>query len=149
MTREDILDQLRTAKTAHTQWLSDALALIAGLAAGKDHVPVSHRHCEFGQWYYGRGHGLASLSAYAAIEAPHEALHGLYAQVFDILSAPRNRPLLAKVFTPKGHLGKRQQDEAKALMQEMLSASRRLLEAIALLEQHLMEMSEQELQGLF
>ncbi len=148
MTKEEILTQLRTAKTAHMQWLSDALALISGLAAERDHVPIAHTDCQFGKWYFGAGQRLSGFSAYHAIEAPHELLHQTYARIFGILAAEDSRPLIARLLGSKGKLTKKRRKEADDLMQNLLSVSRMLLESIALLEQAVQSATDEELKTL-
>ena len=148
MTKDEIFTQLRTAKTAHLQWLSDALALISGLATEHEHVPIAHTDCEFGKWYYGAGRKLSSLSAYRAIEAPHELLHRTYTQIFEILFAYDHRPLLSKLVLSSGRLNKKRRQEADALMQNLLSVSRTLLESMALLEQEVLSATDQALRSL-
>lgn len=149
MTKKEILTQLRAAKTAHIQWRSYAQALISGLPVEQDHVPVVHTTCKFGKWYYGPGQALSSLSGYEAIETPHEILHQLYMKIFKILFAEDDRSLLSKVFGSKSKLNKKKQEEAEALMQNLLSVSRTLLESIALLEQEIQNMPEEELAALY
>ena len=148
MTRDEILTQLRAAKTAHIQWLSDALALISGLAQAQDHVPVLLRDCAFGAWYYGPGQRLAALSAFQRIEAPHTDLHRIYTQIFHILFAADDRSRLARLLGTKGKISKKRQEEAKALMDSLLAVSRALLESIAVLERQLLELNEDQLAAL-
>ncbi|EXJ16796.1 CZB domain-containing protein [Imhoffiella purpurea] len=149
MTKKEILTQLRAAKTAHIQWRSYAQALTSGLPVDQDHVPVIHTACKFGKWYYGPGQQLSSLETYEAIEVPHETLHRIYMKIFKILFTEEDRGLLHKLFGSKGRLDKRQQAEVDGLMQNLLSVSRTLLEAIALLEQEVLQMSDEELEALY
>jgi hypothetical protein len=149
MTKKEILMQLRAAKTAHIQWRSYAQALMAGLPVDQDHVPVVSTTCKFGKWYYGAGQSLSSLSAYEAIELPHDALHQIYMRIFKILFSEQDRSLFQKLFGTKGQLDKKRQVEAEALMQHLLSVSRTLLDAIALLEQEVMNLSDEEIEALF
>ncbi len=148
MTKKEIMTQLRAAKTAHIQWRSYAQALIAGLAVEQGQVPVIHTTCKFGQWYYGTGQQLSSLSAYEAIDAPHEVLHQLYMRIFKLLFGEDDRSTLQKIFGSKSKMDKKKQEEAEVLMQNLLAVSRTLLEAITLLEQEVMSMSEEELAAL-
>lgn len=148
MTRDEIIAQLRAAKTAHVQWLSDALALIAGLAQEQNHVPILHTHCEFGRWYYGAGQRLAPLTAYETIEAPHEELHRIYSQIFSVLFGADDRSRWAKLLGAKGRISKKRQEEAKLLVDSLLAVSRTMLECIARLEQQLLNLSEDQLAAM-
>lgn len=149
MTKKEIINQLRAAKTAHLQWRAYAQALISGLPVEQDQVPVVHTRCKFGQWYYGPGQNLSSLPSYEAIEVPHEILHQVYMKLFKVIFVEDDRSAFGKLFGAKGKLSKKRQEEADALMQNLLSVSRTLLEAIALLEQDIQGMAEDELTALF
>ncbi|EGV31373.1 hypothetical protein ThidrDRAFT_1995 [Thiorhodococcus drewsii AZ1] len=149
MTKKEILTQLRAAKTAHIQWRSYAQALISGLPVDQDHVPVVHTTCKFGKWYYGPGQVLSSLSAYEAIDVPHETLHQLYMKIFNTLFSEDDRSMLQRLFGSKGQLDKKRRQEADIMMQNLLAVSRTLLEAIALLEQEVMQLSDEELAELY
>lgn len=145
MNKKDVLEQLRAAKSAHIQWRAYAQALVTGIPVGQDHVPVIHTNCKFGKWYYGPGQHLSSLSAYRAIETPHEMLHQIYMKIFKLLFGEDDRSTLQKMFGSKSKLKKEQQAEAEALMQNLLSVSGTLLEAINLLESEIKDMTDEEL----
>lgn len=148
MNKKEVLSQLRLAKSAHIQWRAYAQALIAGIPVEKDHVPVIHTNCKFGKWYYGPGQELSSLSSYGAIETPHEMLHQIYIKIFKLLFVADDRSIFKKIFGSKRLANKRNQEEAEALMQKLLSVSGTLLEAINLLELEIKEMSEDELSNI-
>lgn len=149
MTKKEILNQLRAAKTAHLQWRAYAQAMVSGLPVEQDQVPIVHTKCKFGQWYYGPGQSLSSLPSYEAIEVPHEILHQVYMKLFKLLFVEDDRSLFGKLFRSRGKFDKKRQEEADALMQNLLSVSRTLLEAIAMLEQDIQGTPEEELAALF
>ncbi len=143
MDKKEILLQLRQAKSAHIKWRAYAQALVSGLPVEKDHVPVIHTDCAFGQWYYGAGQQLSDLSSFDSISAPHEMLHQIYMEIFKLLFGEDERSTFQKIFGSKSK--KNTQKEAKKLMQDLLSISGTLLEAISLLENEVKEMSEEDL----
>jgi hypothetical protein len=85
MDAKDVIKRLRNAKTAHLGWVSRAGALIEGKAVDKEKIPVLPTDCIFGSWYYSDGKNLAHLNAYHEIEAPHNELHEIYAEIFNLL----------------------------------------------------------------
>jgi hypothetical protein len=149
MSKKEIISHLRSAKSAHIQWRSFAQALVAGIPVEQDHVPVVHTSCKFGKWYYGPGQQLSSLSSYGAIDTPHEMLHQVYMKIFKLLFGKDERSGFAKLFGSNAKLKQEHQEEADLLMQKLLSISETLLEAIALLEEEIKDMSDEELSSLY
>jgi predicted phosphoadenosine phosphosulfate sulfurtransferase len=149
MSKKEILSQLRLAKSAHIQWRSYAQALVAGIPVEQDHVPVIHTTCKFGQWYYGTGQQLSSLSSYRAIETPHEMLHQIYMQIFKLLFGEDDRSAFQKLFGSNAKIKKEHQNDAEGLMKNLLSVSGTLLEAINLLENEIKDLSEEELAQMY
>jgi len=74
----DALAILATAKTDHRIFLNKIGACRSGAADAScvaDQLP-DHRSCRFGKWYFGdEGRKFAGLSAYQAINPPHERFH--------------------------------------------------------------------------
>jgi hypothetical protein len=149
MSKKEIISHLRSAKSAHIQWRSYAQALVAGIPVEQDHVPVVHTSCKFGKWYYGPGQQLSSLSSYAAIDTPHEMLHQIYMKIFKLLFGKDERSGFEKLFGSNAKLKQEHQEEADLLMQKLLAISETLLEAIALLEEEIKDMSEEELSSIY
>ena len=98
MDTRDILDRLRTAKSAHLGWVNRAHALIEGKPMDKEKVPVMPTDCIFGKWYYSDGRKLASLPSYRAIEEPHNRLHAIYQEIFDLLFTQDKENFIARLF---------------------------------------------------
>lgn len=147
MDKKQVISHLRAAKSAHIKWRSYAQALVAGLPINEDQVPVIHTDCAFGKWYYGPGQKLSSLTSYPAIEAPHEALHGIYMQIFKLLFETEEVGFLQKLIGT----GRRRDDrreQLNALLASLIEMSKSLLAAIELLEQEVMQMDEQEVAEL-
>jgi hypothetical protein len=149
MNKIEILTQLRQAKSAHIQWRAYAQALVAGIPVDKDHVPVIHTNCAFGKWYYGRGQQLSSLSAYRAIETPHEMLHQIYMKLFNLLFGEGDSSFFKRIFGSKGKLNAKGKERAEELMRNLISVSETLLEAVALLEGEVKELPEEELANMY
>ncbi len=149
MKRKEILAQLRVAKSAHIQWRSYAQAITAGIPVENDHVPVLHTNCKFGKWYYGQGQQLASLSSYGGIDTPHEVLHQIYKEIYNILFGENNQSKLSKFFGLKRKVSRKEKARVDELMQNLLGVSGTLLEAINVLEKEIQDVSDAELQQIY
>lgn len=150
MDKQDTLQRLRAAKSAHLQWRARAQALVAGVEVDEDKIPMLHTDCKFGQWYYGDGQDLASLESYKAIEEPHEILHAVYMKLFQALhgEVQDNRSGWQKLFGKKTDLQAEQVARAKEHMDELVDISKTLLASIDVLESELKGMDDEAIQAL-
>jgi hypothetical protein len=147
MDKKQVVTHLRAAKSAHIKWRSYAQAIVAGLPISEDQVPVIHTDCAFGKWYYGPGQKLSSLPGFYAIETPHEALHGIYMQIFKLLFETEETSFFQKLIgTGKKRDDRREQ--LNSLLNSLIEMSKTLLAAIELLEQEVMQMNEGEVAEL-
>lgn len=138
MNHYQVLDKLRSAKTAHIRWRSYAQALINGVPVEGSKVPVIHTDCDFGKWYYGDGQRLSHLSTYQAIEEPHEKLHQLYMKIFSLLFTEEKTSLFQRLIGASAKLTQERKQAAEAAMDEMLAVSRTLIAAIDALERDIL-----------
>ncbi len=127
MTKDDALQQLRAAKTAHLQWRAYAQALISGVPLDEQKVPVIHTDCKFGNWYYSSGQDLSGLKRFRDIEKPHEDLHAVYMEIFKTLYGEDTRSGLSKLFGSKQSYKQSQMDKAKVLLDDMINVSNKLV----------------------
>ena len=141
MNKQEVLQQLRVAKSAHIQWRARAQALVAGIEVEKDKLPIIHTDCKFGQWYYGNGQDLASLPSFKAVETPHEILHSIYMKLFKVLHGEDDRSGWKKLFGKQSSFEDTQIDRAKEYLKELVEISKTLLTAIELLENDIKVMS--------
>jgi len=149
MNKRELITQLRAAKAAHIQWRAYAQAIVGGFSVDQNHVPVIHTNCKFGQWYYGKGQMLSSLSGYAAIDAPHAMLHQVYMEIFKLMFGETKTGFFGKIFTSQEKRKAKNQKKADELMQNLISVSETLLEAINMLEQEVTELSDEEIEALY
>jgi len=117
MDTRDILDRLRTAKSAHLGWVNRARALIDGKPVDKEKVPVMPTDCIFGKWYYSDGRKLASLPSYQAIEEPHNQLHAIYQEIFDLLFSRDKGNFIARLFDGSGKQEKRREQAREKFLE--------------------------------
>lgn len=149
MNKQDILRQLKAAKSAHIKWRSYAQALVSGVPVSEEKVPAQHTSCTFGTWYYGPGQILGGLPAFHAIEAPHRVLHEIYMQIFTLLFEAENKDagFFRKLFGMSAKQANNREQVAQ-LLDSLIAVSRTLLEATEQLERDVQEMSEDEVAAL-
>lgn len=149
MTKREIIQQLRAAKAAHIQWRAYAQAIVGGFSVDQNHVPVIHTNCKFGQWYYGKGQILSNLSVYASIDGPHATLHAVYMEIFKLMYGDESSGFMSSLFTNKEKRREKNKNKAEELMQNLISVSESLLESLNMLEQEVMDLTEEELENLY
>ncbi|HHT00662.1 MAG TPA: hypothetical protein ENK73_07385 [Thiomicrospira sp.] len=149
MTKKEIIIKLRAAKASHIQWRAYAQAIVGGFSVDQNHVPVIHTNCKFGQWYYGKGQILSSLGGYAAIDAPHAMLHQIYMEIFKLMFGEVKKGFLGGLFTSKEKTREKNQKKADELMKNLIAVSETLLEAINMLEQEIMDLTDEEIEALY
>ncbi len=128
--KEQILQHIGRAKTAHINWRVYAEAVVAGLPV-ENEVPVMSRACDFGKWYYGEGRQFAFLKPYIDIENYHEIAHKKFAQICDILFAPEHTYTMRN---GRRYFDKARLVEARKALQELIAASDQILKRMDLLE---------------
>lgn len=145
MTKREIIQQLRAAKAAHIQWRAYAQALVGGFSVDQSHVPVIHTNCKFGQWYYGPGQMLSSLSTYGSIDGPHAMLHQVYMEIYKL----KFSEVKGGLFKSKAKIMAQNNKRAEELLQNLIAVSETLLESINMVESEVMAMSEEDLSQLY
>lgn len=145
MSKSEIIDALRMARSAHIQWRARAQALVAGISVEKEHVPVLYTDCKFGKWYYSSGQRLARLSSFQALEEPHQQLHLVYMKIFKHLFGEDTRSLFSKLLTSKKKHDKTELAAAERLLPQLVGISQTLLEALELLEKDIHALPDKEI----
>ena len=80
----ELLD-LSSAKAAHLNWKTKLRSYLDGKSTLREDQAVSHKHCEFGQWYYSDGlKKFGDIKALKDVEAPHEQLHALIREIIQL-----------------------------------------------------------------
>lgn len=75
---------LSSAKAAHLNWKTRLRSFLDGHEGLTRDEAVSHRHCNFGKWYYSEGlEHFGQLQGIIDVEKPHEELHELIRIVID------------------------------------------------------------------
>jgi len=155
MTKEEILDQLGAAKTAHIKWVEKAKLLINGLDIKENAIPVKSTDCQFGKWFYGDGQVLGTLSnnpmeCMHEIENLHFNLHDIYLNIFNIyFSEDKKQGFFAKLLGLKRKQPSPSEIElAKNYYEKMENVSTKLLDEISRLERRLIAVSDEKIESL-
>jgi len=155
MTKEEVLEHLRSAKSAHIKWVQKAKLLINGIDVEESAIPVDSTECNFGKWFYGDGQVLNSLSnnpleCMQSIEKLHFKLHDQYLQIFNIyFSQEKKAGFFAKLLGMKRkEISKTEHDLAEKYYFEMEDISKQLLEEINRLERRLIAIPKSKIEQL-
>ena len=153
MNKEQVIEHLRAAKSAHIKWVQKAKLLINGIEVEKDAIPVNSTECNFGKWFYTDGQVLNALSnnpmeCMTSIEQLHFELHDVYMNIFTIYFTKPNEGFISKMFGMK----KKVTDDEIKLSQEYFEnledISKRLLDEINRLERRLLAIPEDKIKEL-
>jgi len=148
MTRNHIIQKLHNAKRSHLAWVGRAELLTQGLEIQKEQIPVLHTDCEFGDWYFGEGQALNSLSEFQAIDAPHKRLHEAYAAVFKLITEEENASAFSKML---GIAKRKKEADQPIIHQHMINleqSSQNVINSLDALEHRLHEMSDEDFEEL-
>jgi len=67
---------LSSAKAAHLNWKTRIRSFLDGKESITLEQAVSHKHCDFGKWYYSKGLAeFGNIPQIVDVEQPHEELH--------------------------------------------------------------------------
>ncbi|MFT7859759.1 MAG: CZB domain-containing protein [Sulfurimonas sp.] len=155
MKKEEVLEHLRAAKSAHIKWVQKAKLLINGVEVKEDSIPVDSTECKFGQWFYSDGQILNSLSnnpleCMQSIEKLHFDLHDQYLKIFNIyFSEEKKGGFFAKLFGFKRKtISSTEHELAETYYHEMAEISKKLLDEINRLERRLIAIPEEKIEQL-
>jgi len=123
MEAHNLIETLRSAKSAHIGWVRRAHSLIEGKRVDKEKIPITPGNCAFGQWYYGDGRKLSDLKTYKEVEQPHIRLHAIYEDIFNLLFSEQKGSFFSRLI---GRRDKERQERlalAKQHFQELQKMS--------------------------
>jgi hypothetical protein len=141
--KKNALEKLRKAKGAHIKWRAYAQALVSGVSVSEEKISINHTECAFGQWYHGEGkQKLGHLASYEGIYTPHEMLHEIYKQIFDVMNEPDTKGL-KNLFVSKTTRDIRRMELARSYMEELVGVSETLLKSLEILEEEIRELPEE------
>jgi hypothetical protein len=153
MEKEQIVEHLRAAKSAHIKWVQKAKLLINGIEVEKDAIPVDSTECKFGKWFYSDGQVLSALSnnpmeCMMSIEQLHSELHDVYMKIFLIYFSKPSGGFLSKIFGKKNKITEQDAQEAQEHFKNLEEISKKLLDEINRLDRRVMAISEEKIKEL-
>ena len=155
MTKEDVLDQLSSAKNGHLKWLDRAKEIIRGASLKEDSNPIDSNECKFGKWFYTEGQILTNLSnnpieCMNKMEKLHQELHDIYLNIFTIyFPQEKSKGLLSKIFSSKEKKVSEEETElAQGYLNKMEIVSKDLIDEISRLERRLTAVSDEKIAAL-
>jgi len=155
MKKEEVLAQLKIAKSAHTDWLYKAKSLV-NLKEGKENfAPVSSQECAFGKWFYEEGQKLSSLSnnpleCMKNIAQLHQTIHDIYFNIYSTYYPEETKKgLLSKIFTQKKQaLSEFDLDFVAFEFKKLEALSTELLDELSRLERRIVAVSDEKIEAL-
>lgn len=137
MDKVEAIKQIRAARRAHLSWVMKANALIQGIPLDEDQVPVSSKNCKFGRWYHAAGQDFRKITGFNEINGPHEELHAIYHQIFNLLIPEEQSGLIQKLLGSKPKVSDKNLKKARELFQSLKSQSEKVVEKLDFLEQNI------------
>lgn len=145
MDKKAAIAAIRKARAHHIAWRAHAQAVMAGMPVKEAHLPDAFTDCEFGRWYYSEGQKLFSLcETFRAIEEPHQDLHYIYQQIFDILSGQTGQTTLEMLLGKPHKLSQDDLVQVQRLMPSFVHISQTLIEALSLLEAEIVKCPDED-----
>ena len=146
MEKENLLNELRSAKVAHLKWVQRAKSLISGMPVEKEAIPLDYTDCVFGKWFYSVGQEIALLPGMSVIDTigeKHTALHNMYFKIFQIYFGDTGRSFFSKLLKMKKKVSRAEEEMALQYYNELEGISKELLEVIGRLERRINALSEE------
>jgi len=149
MELSEIIQRIRSAKSAHLGWVNRARSLINGLPVDHEKIPVMSCDCAFGRWYYGDGQPLSKLESFRALEVPHNELHEIYAEIFDLLFETTRPGFMDKITGDYKRQKAEKRLSAQARFHDLQQSSNVIITRLGTLERELRQLPVAELTDLF
>ncbi|MEA1983714.1 MAG: CZB domain-containing protein [Campylobacterota bacterium] len=155
MVKEEVLNHLRAAKSAHIKWVQKAKLLIHGVDIEEGAIPVDSTECKFGQWFYSDGQVLNALSnnpveCMQSIEKLHFDLHDMYLNIFNIyFMESKKTGFFSKLFGFKRkEIGISEKTLAQGYYDSLEKISQELLDEINRLERRIIAIPDDKVEEL-
>ncbi len=146
MKKIDVLQNIRAAKRAHTEWVEKAKSLVNGLEVKKEQIPLEVTTCSFGKWFYGDGQILLAFfseDAISKMDTKHKELHDAYMKIFKIYFPQYTGSFLLKLFSKRVKLSVHDEDMALNALTELEEISRELISYLNIIEKKLNSIDEE------
>ena len=155
MKKEEVLAQLKIAKSAHADWLYKAKILVNSKEDKENLTPMSAQECLFGQWFYVEGQKLSALSnipleSMKNIADLHQYIHEIYLNIFAVYYPKEDKSgFFSKYFTQnKKVLSELEIESVTYELKKLEALSSELLEEISRLERRIVAVSDEKIETL-
>ncbi len=142
--KTEVLKAIREARLSHNSWKSYAHLIAKGVVDDEkfnNMTPLVPTECGFGKWYFTEGVVLSKFSSYKNIEAPHEKIHDIYADIYKLI----HEKVKTGWFQSKKSAEERRDKEVDALLEKMDEQVELLLEHLDKLEKDVSNLTAAEL----
>ncbi len=146
MEKIDVLQNIRAARRAHTQWVDKAKSLVNGLPIKKEQIPLEVTECSFGKWFYCDGQILLSFFTEEAIEkldSKHKDLHDVYMKIFKIYFPEPKGSFLFNLFKRKEEVTAQDENNALVYLRNLEEISKELISFLNIIEKKLNKVDEE------
>ena len=153
MDKNQILEQIHTAKAAHISWIQKAKLLIEGFEVDQNSIPVNSTECRFGKWYYSDAQEINSLKSSSlrcmkSVERFHFELHDIYQNIFKLYYATDKKDLSTNSFGEKKNIDDDTVKIGREYFLRLEKVSKSLLEEINRLEKRVVAIPNEEIEEL-
>ncbi|MDD5052495.1 MAG: CZB domain-containing protein [Sulfuricurvum sp.] len=133
--KHQILDEISSARIAHSKWVRKAQHLVANLPVNKEMIPVDFTECTFGKWLYEYGpkykKNFHLCDIINEIEYQHAELHDTYLKIYKIYFLDTKRSWIMNVLTlSQKEISNAEQKKAKIYLSELEKTSKTLLKML-------------------
>lgn len=145
--KEQTLQHLYQARTAHIRWVNTIRLLVSGIDVPAETIALSPTDSDFGRWYYADAVRFSlgvSQMVLDEIETLLLAMHDQYTRIYPIYYGSKKKPLFG------GLLGGRTKASAPEIefsvrhYEEIVSLSDKLKHRLRVFESQLMSMGEEK-----
>jgi hypothetical protein len=146
MKKVEVLQSIRAARRAHTQWVDKAKCLVNGLPVKKEQIPLEVTECSFGKWFYCDGQILLSFfteEAIGKLDVKHKELHDIYMKIFKIYFPENKGSFLSNLFKRKVEITAQDENSALAYLRNLEEVSKELISFLNIIEQKLNKVDEE------
>lgn len=153
MQKEEVLSQLRAAKSAHINWVQRAKFLIEGFTINESSIPVNSTECKFGKWFYTEGQRLNDIrnnpvESMTTIEELHQELHDVYLKIYKIYYDNPKIGFFSKLFGKKNTVSDSDISLAKEYFNDIERISKELIKALNIMERRITVVSDDEIKSI-
>ena len=151
MTKEEVLNELRMAKSAHIGWVQRAKLVISGFTIEENAIPVNSTECKFGKWFYADGQRLNYIrnnpvECLEEIEQFHFKLHDMYVNIYKIYYEHGKVGFFSKMFGTKRKVTDEDELRAKEYYYKLEDISKELIKLLNTLERRIIAVSDKEIE---